>query len=311
MECVVRNARPEVWLTVALATAASMLTGCEPKGGEAAPVASASASASASAAPVASGLTGTPVPPDEVARVVNPKNEKPYSGPVGVLEGRITLDGDEPIDTAFKFKSGCGEAAASYSKLFRVGQDRTLADVLVAVTGYEGFVPAKESAQKLTIQGCAFNRNTVALSFGQRLEVANLDQVEAYMPFMDGAPFRAVMVAIPQGDPIRLYPNKPGRYLVRDQLPHEYLVANIFVVAYSTHSVTGLDGRYRIEGIPVGKVRVNALLPAVRKTAQKELEIKEGKNELDLVISYDAEKDKPAKVPKPVWGDRKLPKPTP
>lgn len=286
---------------------ASMAMGCDPATQGSAP--GASASAAASAAPVASGLTGTPVPSATVLQVVNPKNEEPYSGPTGTLQGRVTLEGDDPIATDFKFKAGCGEAAASYSKLFRVGQDRALADVMVAVTGYEGYVPAKEEAQKLTIQGCAFNRNTVALAFGQRLEVSNLDQVEAYMPFLDGAPFRAVMVAIPQGDPVRLYPDKPGRYLVRDQLPHEYLLANVFVVAYSTHDVTGLDGRYRIDGIPVGKVRVNGLLPVLRKTAQKELEIKEGDNELDLVITYDAEKDEPAKVPKPVWGDRKPPKP--
>jgi hypothetical protein len=116
------------------------------------------------------------------------------------------------------------------------------------------------------------------------------------------------MVAVPKGDAVKLYPQRDGRYLLRDQMKRPFLVSNVFVLKFPTHDVTGADGRYEIRGIPVGKVKVNALLPAVRKAVEEEVEIKEGENTLDLVIEYDADKDKPSPIPAPVWGDRELPR---
>ena len=80
------------------------------------------------------------------------------------------------------------------------------------------------------------------------------------------------------------------------------LVADVFVLAYPTTDVTGLDGQYEIQGIPVGKVKVTAYLPVLAKTVEKEIEIKEGNNDLDLMLSFDAKKDlkgpEPAPAPK-------------
>ena len=74
--------------------------------------------------------------------------------------------------------------------------------------------------------------------------------------------------------------------------------------------MSGLDGRYVIEGLPVGKVRVDALLPVLRKTTGKDIELREGDNTLDLVLTYDAKKDRATPVPEPVWGTR-VPAPAP
>lgn len=277
-------------------------------GPSAAPAGSASAApAAAAGSAVAASSGGTsgiappppPVPPvpevsltsKDVLKVMNPKGQEPYSGPVGTLRGRVTIKGDPPPDSGLTFPAGkCGEAAATYGRLFRVGQDNALADVLVTVVNYDGYVPEREEAEKVTIQGCAFSSRTVAVSYGQRVEVSNLDPLEPYMPILDGAPFTAVLVAMPRGDAVKFNPLKPGYYELRDTLPKPFLKAGVFVLKFSTHDVTGLDGRYEIKGIPVGKVLTAALLPAIDQDQKKAVEIKEGDNTLDFQLTFDLAK---------------------
>ena len=237
---------------------------------------------------------GVPYPVDQIMKTVNAKGLPPYKGPTGTLKGTIRIEGDAPPTiTGLKIPSKCGEASATYGKLFRVGLEKTLADVLVAVTGFDGIVPADGEAMKITIHGCALARRTIAATYGQRIEVSNLDVGEQYMPYLDGAQTEAILVAVGNGAPVKLYPGQPGHYLVRDMLPKPYLTADVFVLAYSTHDVTGLDGQYEIKNIPVGQVKVNAFLPVlVRKEAEtKAIEIKPGENKLDFTIKFDLKKD--------------------
>jgi hypothetical protein len=255
-------------------------------------IAAPSASAVA-AGPPAPFAVGIPVPAANVGKVVNPNNEEPYKGPTATLRGTVRIKGDPPPNTNHTFPTGsCGEAAATYGKLFRVGLENAAADVLVTVTGYKGFVPAKEEAKKVTIHGCALSRRTVALTYGQRIEVANIDQIESYMPYLDGAPRRATMVAVPRGVPVKLYPLEGNaHYMIRDELPKPFLTADVFVLKFATHDVTGLDGQYEIQGIPVGKVDVTAYLPAINDEVSQSFELKEGTNTLDLEIVYPKKKD--------------------
>lgn len=302
---------PRLLQTLALAAVTSgILAGCDDEKPAPTPAPSASAAAApVSAAPSAtSAPVAVPLPRAEVEKTLNPKGDKPYDGATGTLKGRITIKGDPPPDTEFRYDPDCAGAKDVYGKLFRVGADGALPDVLVAATGYEGFVPEREDAETVTLEQCRFDKNTVGLTFGQRIDVKNVDAKRSYMPYLDGAPFRAVMVAVPKGDAVKLYPQREGRYLLRDQMKRPFLISNVFVLKFPTHAVTDGEGRYEIAGIPVGKVKVSALLPAVRKATEKEIEIAAGDNTLDLVIEYDAEKDVPAPIPAPVWGDRVTPK---
>ncbi|WP_437767077.1 hypothetical protein WME77_08585 [Sorangium sp. So ce764] len=278
--------------------------------GSAAPVAAGAAAGSASAAPGTAAAAGSAsagavgsaqagageaheisLTSDDVAKVMNPKRQAPYSGPTGTLRGRVTIKGDPPPDTGLSFPIGkCGEAAATYGRLFRVGQQNGVADALVTVVNYSGYVPEREEAEKVTIHGCAFSKRTVVMSYGQRLEVANLDPLEPYMPNLEGAPFMAVLVAVPQGDPVKFYPPQPGYYHLVDKLPKPFLKAEVFVLKFATHDVTGLDGKYEIKGIPVGKVLTAALLPAIEQDVKREIEIKEGENTLDFELNFDLKK---------------------
>jgi len=255
---------------------------------------SATASATSSAAPKEPVPAWVGIPQtDAVAKVINRSKAPAYSGKTGTLKGRITMTGDPAPKTDWTFPKDCAEAAAMYGKAFRVGQDKGLADVLVAVSGYEAFVPPEAPAVQVKVQGCAYESRTVAAMFGQRLEIVNIDPVTSYMPYLDGAEYRAVMVAMPGGAPIKVFPNRPAiNYVLRDYQGRSFLQADVFVLKFSTLDVTALDGRYEIGRIPVGKVRVDAVLPALaHQKVGQEIEIHEGENALDLAFTYDAKKD--------------------
>ncbi|WP_437693996.1 hypothetical protein [Sorangium sp. So ce176] len=270
-------------------------TGGSPAG-SAAPAASAAASAAPAAGSAAAAASAMQAPElsltsESVLAVMNPKRRAPYSGPTGTLRGRVTIKGDPPPDTGLSFPVGkCGEAAATYGRLFRVGQQRALADALVTVVNYSGYVPEREEAEKVTIHGCAFSSRTVAMTFGQRLEVANLDPLESYMPNLEGAPFMAVLVAMPQGEAVKFHPPQPGYYHLVDKMPKPFLKSEVFVLKFATHDVTDLDGQFEIKNIPVGKVLTAALLPAIDQDVKKEIEIKEGDNKLDFELTFDLAK---------------------
>lgn len=291
--------RADSWRMRAATVALLGAIGCQSgntTGGSPAGSAAPAASAAPGAGSAAAAASAMPAPElsltsESVLKVMNPKRREPYSGPTGTLRGRVTIKGDPPPDTGLSFPVGkCGEAAATYGRLFRVGQQRALADALVTVVNYSGYVPEREEAEKVTIHGCAFSSRTVAMTFGQRLEVANLDPLESYMPNLEGAPFMAVLVAMPQGDAVKFHPPQPGYYHLVDKMPKPFLKSEVFVLKFATHDVTGLDGQFEIKNIPVGKVLTAALLPAIDQDVKKEIEIKEGDNKLDFELTFDLAK---------------------
>jgi hypothetical protein len=274
----------------ALLLAASLLVGCDGCGSSStAPDASvAPTTASGSASGTAS--TETSAPPSASAAAA----PKPYKGPTGTIHGVVTVTGDEAPTTSFRYPESCRGAQGTYGKLFRVGLEGGLADALVAVTGYEGSLPPTEEVIEVGIKNCAFDRRTIGMTEGQHLEVKNLDPLNSYLPWLDGARMPATLVAVPRSQPVKLYSRGPQRYWLRDQMSRPFMVAHVFHLPYSTFDVTGLDGRYRIEGIPVGAVEVSVLLPAANmKSTTQKLELKEGDNELDLTLEFDADKDVP------------------
>lgn len=259
-----------------------------------------SASAFKPAAPIASGL---PISPEKVSKAVNPENRPAYSGPTGSVRGIVTASGDAPLDARehlAKIKGDCPEAREMYAKIFREGLMRSLADVLVAVTGYEGYVPVKEPKQTVGARGCAFSTRTIALTFGQTIDLVSKDR-EAYVPNLLGSRMQVQLLALPGGAGSTLYPPEPGHYVLTDSIK-VFMLADVFVLKYSTHDVTGLDGRFEIGGIPPGKARLSALLPATGGVVEKEIEIKAGQAlEVSLDIPFDAKafqaKNAPASAP--------------
>jgi len=245
--------------------------------------------AGSSSAPV---VHAVPISSADIARSVNPENAPPYSGPTGSVRGTVTMKGDvapEQPDAIAKIPEKCAAARDFYKRPFREGMMRSAADVLVAVTGYDGYVPAREAARRVEARGCTWGTRTVALTFGQRIDVFSKDG-EPYLPRLVGARMPAQIVAVPGGDGVQLYPVKVGHYLLTDTI-HPFMQADVYVLKFPTLAVTGLDGKFEISGIPVGEVTVSAFLPAIFQTAEKKLRIAENQTAVvDLELSYEASK---------------------
>lgn len=221
--------------------------------------------------------------------MVNPKGEAKYQGPTATVRGVVKTSGDPPpeqTELLAKIPDGCAGARSMYQKLFREGPDRELADVLVAVTGYSGYVPAKRSVREVRGSGCAWDARTVAVTFGQRIDVVAADR-RAYVPQLLGERMAAQLIAMPGGSGSSLYPKSPGRFVLIDSM-RLYSTAEVLVLKYSTFDVTGPDGVYEISGIPAGKVKLNAILPATGQSVERSLDLSSGKTEsVDLEILFD------------------------
>lgn len=235
-------------------------------------------------APVASGL---PVDPAAISKIVNPKGEPAYSGPSVTVRGTVRVKGDPPPELPEilrQIPESCSEAKSMYGKLFREGPGRTLADVFVAVTGYEGYVPAQSDSVSVEASGCAWSTRTVGLTLGQRIDILVKDR-RAYVPELRGGRLDVQLIAMP-GTNGTLFPEAPGRYVLIDSM-RIFAQADTLVVKYATFDVTGLDGKFEIPRVPVGKVQVNAILPAAFITSEKTLVLEQGKDAtLDIELEF-------------------------
>lgn len=239
----------------------------------------------ASSPPLASNI---PVPAASVDKAVNPDKLPPYSGPTGAVEGVVKIQGDPNPEVKLELTSACAGARSTYDHLFREGPGRTLADAMVAVTEYKGFVPAKEPSVKVKVNACAYDRLTYVVTYGQRLDVLSEDPTNSYVPFLTGFDSTARLVLTPKTEGgVKLYPLDIGRYVLVDEMKRPWMKADVFVLKYPTHAVTGLDGRFRIEGIPVGEVRVSAFLPVIDATEGKKVKIEDGKTTtVEFALTY-------------------------
>ncbi len=270
----------------ALVLASLALLGCPRRSDP--PSGATSAAPSAEPGPVASGV---PLDPKAVGAAVNPEGKPEYTGPVGTVEGRIVATGDPPFEQpeiAKQIPDTCTPARPFYATIFREGEGRALADVLVGVTGYHEYIPAKEPAKRFVAKNCTFGTRTIALTYGQRLEVVSGDR-EAYIPELVGETGQAQIVATPGGQVAStLYPTKAGRFVLIDNIKL-FMTAEVLVLKYATVSVTGIDGRYSISGLPPGELSLSALLPATGRMAQKKITVEAGKTlTVDLEIPFDA-----------------------
>ncbi len=231
----------------------------------------------------------TTLPAASIAAMVNPDKLPTYEGPTGSVEGTVFVTGDPPVATPADF-SRCPDAEKIWGQSFRQGAPnasgaRTLADAIVGVTGYKGFVPEKTEAKRITIAGCGFERRTATLTFGQELDVYN-ESAEFWTPILEPGVSGVMRMLAPHTDPLRLYPKRPGHYLLLDH-DRRYAVVDVYVFLHPLHTATTTSGSYRIDGIPVGKVRVSTTHPRFEGEVSTELDVKPGVvNHVDLTLKH-------------------------
>ena len=261
---------------------------------------SASAAASASSAQPESNLA---IPKEAIEAALNPGHLPEYSGATGSVEGTISVIGPPSPDVKIEGNvNKCPAAVDIWGKLFREGGaptepngPRPLADAVVAVTGYQGaYVPETKPAVPITIGvDCSYPARAIAVTFGQRLEITNLSRAP-FAPIMDAEASPAVMMAAPlgAGDPIRIYPRRPG-YSVMGDLMQPYAKEDVYVLRFPFHAISARDGHYRIDGLPVGKLTVGAQHSTVGSQASAPVEIVPNVvQRVDLTLQYAPEANK-------------------
>ncbi len=228
-----------------------------------------------------------------------------YQGPTGSVEGVVLMEGDLPPimeSIQSKIPEDCAEAKDKFSRLFREGPGRTVADAFVAVTGYQGNVVDSAPAQLVEARGCAWDRRTIGVYAPQRLDVRSLDE-RAYVPELMGATTSSMLVAVPKGEAVPVTTRGVGHYVLLDAM-RNFNKADVFVVRYPTFAVTRLDGRFQIPNIPVGSAKVHAFLPMVGLRAESAVTVTPGaSSRLVLRLKFDLTRyeasQKSSSAPKP------------
>lgn len=247
-------------------------------------------------------LNVTPVPTASVADMINPTHAPPYTGPTGVIEGTIYVSGPPAPPMMGKSFAKCPNGARMYSKTFREGAAlpdgrRPLADVVVAVTGYTGFIAEKNEAKRINIVDCAYSARSVTLTLGQRLEIQNKSSGLMYTPVLENQPAPAMMMATPNGDAVRLYPAQMGRYRVIDKGGYDYMELDAYVIGQPLHATTDEAGHFRIEGVPIGKLKVGARHPFIVGDKSVEVDVQSSTvAKVELTIPHDKDAPRPATI---------------
>lgn len=227
--------------------------------------------------------------------MVNRDKLPAYEGPVGSIEGTITVIGDPAPLTPNDF-SRCPDAEKMWGHAFREGPPdaagaRPLADALVVVTGFKNFyVPEKREAEEVRIERCVTSTRTIAMTFGQRLEVKNLSN-DFWTPILEPGQAHILMMATPNGDPVKIYPKRQGTILLHDR-DRQYANVDGFVLLHPLHATSSTTGYYRIDGVPVGTLKVSTLHPQIpgippnaNATAEQEVAVAAGVvHKVDLVL---------------------------
>ena len=238
---------PRLAICLGLLAGAAQLAACRSGGPGPSPGASGSTAPVASAAPSASSakpwtVTSStfPVPRASVDLVLNPQGLPEYSGPTGSVEGTISVKGPaapvEAIDV-----SKCPAALDTYGKLFRegapatAGGSRPLGDAVVVAVGYTGFASPTRATPFTSPSGpnCAYPTRTLAITYGQRLDVSNKTRA-LFAPVIEDSTNVAVMVAPPReiGGAGEALPGEGGA------LPHQGPHGAVRVARISTSSAT-------------------------------------------------------------------------
>ncbi len=288
--------------------------GCS-RGDKATPAASASSTAPSAVADASPSPTASadsfPIPRESVDLVLNPGHFPPYDGPTGSVEGTVYVTGPAAPPVQLDAKK-CPAAVDTYGKLFREGPalpngSRPLADAAVVVVGYAGYyIAERDDAKKVAIgTDCAYPTRTITMTFGQRLEVSN-ESTMLFAPMIDQDTLPAVMVAPPleKGDPVKLYPRKAAYFTISDRM-QPYVHEDLYVFRHPLHTVTDLAGHYRIDGLPVGNLKVGVHHPGASADGESPVEVVANVvQRVDVTLTYAPKDQRPAKR---IDGGRKEP----
>jgi len=213
--------------------------------------------------------------PVEVLALRRPSEEPvPIQG-TGAVTGVVRFYGQLPSARPLPAKcQGFPEAGSP----FRVGSGSVIGDVLVGVTNWKGTPPKSPGFFPLEFMGCGSSPRTVVLGPGQRLRITNRDPWPYTFTVRGDGPSSYTLASGATSD--ILEKTTPGRYQLTSN--DSVIDVPIFVVRFATQAITDVDGRYLIEGVPVGPAKLSAFIPATDTVVDLDIDVHMGDNSYDV-----------------------------
>lgn len=195
----------------------------------------------------------------------------------GSIVGIVVFEGDPPPrePLALSGVGGCAGGGASVLSERLIVADGKLANVLVRVGGEVAarWSPPEASARRhaMTQQGCVFSPHVVALRIGDSLSVGNDDPSTHNVRVKGrrrGNPESSHTQA-PGAPPIELAFAAPevGIEIVCDL--HPWMRAWVHALEHPWFAVSGVDGRFEIQGVPAGEVVIETWHEALGKRSAR------------------------------------------
>lgn len=189
----------------------------------------------------------------------------PESGELASLSGTVTLTGTVPPPRTIvvtKDADQCGPAAGEVQDVV-VSADGGLAGVIVEIQGVDEpangwtWPEAGEDGNVITQKGCLFEPNLLVVPRGAEIEVRNDDMVTHNVNtgawnVLQTAEEAPIVRPIGSRLPVKVSCNI-----------HSWMETWVYPAASPLYAVTDADGRYRIDGIPAGRYRVNFWHPSL------------------------------------------------
>ena len=173
--------------------------------------------------------------------------------PGALLRGRVTI-GDLKLPAATEVKNttdpqDCGETHSLENLI--VSSEGGLKNAIVALKNVslpEGYQPP-ESRLVLENRNCRFEPHVAVLTTNSTIEAVNLDAFY-HSVHLYGLKQLNVALSASKSKLVQL-PNRPGYVIVKCDV-HGWMQAFFRVDNHPFHAVTDRDGRFQIEGVPLG-----------------------------------------------------------
>ncbi|MBI4584066.1 MAG: hypothetical protein HY717_08590 [Planctomycetes bacterium] len=195
----------------------------------------------------------------------------------GKITGEVVLKGKLPKLEPLKIKADhrdrafCG-AEVPNERLI-VNDKKQVANAVVSLN-IKPAAKAKPRELELTNDKCRFVPHVQATTVGSIIKISNKDEgvlhsAHAYL----GAEFNIAISS--SSKPVEKKLNRAGRVVIKCDT-HEWMQADIQVFPHDFFAVTGVDGKFSLEGIPPGEYELMAWQEACEEVKQK-IKVEAGK----------------------------------
>jgi hypothetical protein len=173
-----------------------------------------------------------------------------------ILDGPIRRNPALTVPPAWRDNRGGREAALRYSQPFEISEPGPMPGALVAAEARSDS-PAPVRERRITFRDCDVVPRVTFATTSDRI-VFHADTQLSHLPRLVGVESPILQALLPgQPDQVKTVPG-PGSYpIVVSDLP-EWAGGMLFVLANRFIDTTDVQGRFRLENVPVGNVTVHA-----------------------------------------------------